>query len=256
MNTLSVEKLDEGLYSFEEVSGNSVNAYFVIGEKRALMIDALESLEGLYAEARKLTGLPLDVVIAHGHGDHCGPGAGEFAAAGCKVYMDRRDEAILAETGSVRFPAGFFTELKGIERFDLGETVLELIPLPGHTPGSVMLLDREKRRLFSSDSVGSGPIWMQLPHSLPLHVYYENLKGVYGDLKQYDDLTVLCGHRRQSPHKLTINYIGDVLETAELILSGKEKGETLSVDYGDLHMDSRIVKHKSMLGFFYNPDNL
>jgi glyoxylase-like metal-dependent hydrolase (beta-lactamase superfamily II) len=254
MSTLSVEKLDTNLYRFEESSDN--DAYFVIGEKGALMIDALESAEGLYGKARELTGLPISVVIAHGHGDHCGPGVREFAAAGCTVYMDKRDEPVLTEMGAGPFPPGFFTGLEGLSRFDLGGITLEIMPLPGHTPGSVMLLDRANRRLFSSDSIGSGPIWMQLSHSLPLHEFRDNLKAVYEDLKQYGDLRVFCGHRKQSPKPLTLDYVADVLETSELILSGREQGEEQSVDYGDLHMEFLVLKHKSMLGFCYDPKKL
>ncbi|MDR2785123.1 MAG: MBL fold metallo-hydrolase [Treponema sp.] len=256
MNDLSVEKLDNGLYRFEEVSANCVDAYFIIGENRALMIDALESAEGMYSGARKLTDLPIDVVVAHGHGDHCGPGALEFAASGCAIHLNREDEAILAETGSVHFSGNFFTELKGIRRFDLGGTTLEVIPLPGHTPGSVMLLDRERQRLFSSDSIGSGPIWMQLPHSLPLHVFYDNLRTVYEDIRQYPNLVILCGHRKQSPVALGPSYLENVLETAELILSGREKGESQSIQYGNTHMNFRVVKHKGMMGFCFDPAKL
>jgi glyoxylase-like metal-dependent hydrolase (beta-lactamase superfamily II) len=256
MNTLSIEKLASGLYRFEELSDNCVGAYFVIGETRAIMIDALQSVTGMYEKAREITGLPIDVIIAHGHGDHCGPAVVEFRQAGCTVYMDKRDELVLAEMGDAPFPAGFFTELRGIKQFDLGGTVLELLPLPGHTPGSVMLFDRERRWLFSSDSVGSGPIWMQLSHSLPLSEYRDNLKKVYWELKQYPDISIFCGHRKQSPQPLDTAYIADVLETAELILSGREKGEPQSIHYENLEMDFLVLKHKSMLGFCYNPDRL
>ncbi|GHV67245.1 MBL fold metallo-hydrolase [Spirochaetia bacterium] len=256
MNVLSVEKLEDELYRFEEVSDNCVDAYFIVGEKRALMIDALQSVEGLYQKAREITPLPIDVVIAHGHGDHCGPGIREFKEAGCGIYMDRRDEPVLAEMGRGPFPKDFFTELKGIRQFDLGLTILDVIPLSGHTPGSVMLLDRQRRRLFSSDSIGSGPIWMQLSHSLPLHVFRDNLKPVYEDLQKYRDLVIFCGHRKQSPNPLSLEYLGDVLETAELILSNKETGESQSIHYGNLPMNFLSLKHKSMLGFCYDPAKL
>jgi glyoxylase-like metal-dependent hydrolase (beta-lactamase superfamily II) len=254
MNSLSVEKLDSGLYRFEELSCNCVDAYFVIGEKRAIMIDALQSVTGMYEKAREITGLSIDVIIAHGHGDHCGPAAREFRQAGCTVYMDKRDEPVLAEMGDGSFPTDFFTELRGIKQFDLGGTVLDLIPLPGHTPGSVMLLDRERRRLFSSDSIGSGPIWIQLSHSLPLSEYHDNLKKVYEEFKQYPDISIFCGHHKQSPQSLGAAYIADVLETSELILSGREKGEPQSIHYENFQMDFLVLKHKSMLGFCYNPD--
>jgi hypothetical protein len=97
---------------------------------------------------------------------------------------------------------------------------------------------------------------MQLSHSLPLHIFRDNLKAVCGSLKPYANLEIYCGHRKQSPHLLTAEYPGDVLETAELILGGKKKGDPQSIHSGNYHMDYLVAKHKSMLGFCYNPEKL
>lgn len=42
--------------------------------------------------------------------------------------------------------------LKGGEKFELGETVLEVIHTPGHSPGSVCFTS-QKKWLFSGDTV-------------------------------------------------------------------------------------------------------
>ncbi|MBW9152261.1 MBL fold metallo-hydrolase [Clostridium estertheticum] len=39
--------------------------------------------------------------------------------------------------------------------FDLGERELEVMYLPGHTNGSIALLDRKNRVLFSGDTISS-----------------------------------------------------------------------------------------------------
>jgi glyoxylase-like metal-dependent hydrolase (beta-lactamase superfamily II) len=190
MGGLAVEQLDNNLYCFEETGSDAVDAYLVIGEERAVMVDTLMTLTGLYARARALTLLPIDVVIAHGHPDHCGKGTSEFKDAGCTVYLDGRDEKVIREMGFAVYPEGFFTDLRTVERFDLGSMALEVISLPGHTPGSVMLLDRQRQRLYSSDTLGSGAIWMQLDHSRPLHEYAANLAEVYAGLKQMENLVI------------------------------------------------------------------
>lgn len=43
---------------------------------------------------------------------------------------------------------------------DLGFWKFEVILTPGHTPGSIMLLDREKRLLISGDTIQAGDIYM------------------------------------------------------------------------------------------------
>lgn len=51
--------------------------------------------------------------------------------------------------------------------FDLDGNKLEVVDLQGHTPGSIGLLDREARLLYSGDGLNPH-LWMQLAHSLPI----------------------------------------------------------------------------------------
>lgn len=59
-------------------------------------------------------------------------------------------------------------DLKDGMRFDLGGTVLQIYATPGHTPGSVVILDENTGDLFASDSFGSNrreipdSAWLQL----------------------------------------------------------------------------------------------
>ncbi len=56
----------------------------------------------------------------------------------------------------------------GSLHFDLGGTVLQIYATPGHTPGSVVILDENTGDLFASDSFGSNrreipdSAWLQL----------------------------------------------------------------------------------------------
>ena len=47
--------------------------------------------------------------------------------------------------------------------FDLGGRSLEVLFTPGHTPGSVVFLDRKNKFLFAGDSVVSTPILILIP---------------------------------------------------------------------------------------------
>jgi glyoxylase-like metal-dependent hydrolase (beta-lactamase superfamily II) len=49
--------------------------------------------------------------------------------------------------------------------FDLGDKKLHVLPLPGHSRGSINLGDEWNVRLFSGDVVYDGPLFDYLPHS-------------------------------------------------------------------------------------------
>jgi hypothetical protein len=123
----------------------------------------------------------------------------------------------------------------------------------------LLVLERKRQWLFSSDTIGSGPFWVQLPHSSPLHQVRDHVKALYDDVKQYPDLVIYPGHRYQSPGQLGLPYIADTLEALELILAGKLTGVPMEVPpqiraSGDNPWLS--VRRKSSLGLVYNPDNL
>jgi glyoxylase-like metal-dependent hydrolase (beta-lactamase superfamily II) len=43
---------------------------------------------------------------------------------------------------------------------DLGNRHLEVIRTPGHTPDSILLIDRKNKLMWTGDSYYSGPIWL------------------------------------------------------------------------------------------------
>ena len=77
-------KIAENIYHIYE-PGN-VNTTLIIGEEKALLIDTGYGFGDLAAFVRTLTDKPLEVVLTHGHTDHCG-GNYEFPT----VYMNLMD---------------------------------------------------------------------------------------------------------------------------------------------------------------------
>ena len=243
--------------------GHSVDAWLVAGRGKAVFIDALQFAEGIAAKIREtlkgagLGALPVDALILHGHIDHTGPAMGEIKKAGGTVYIHPADISLANPDG--KYDKDFFTPIQDGVILDLDGIKLDIILLPGHTPGSLAALERKRHWLFSSDTIGSGPFWVQLPHSSPLHEVRDHIKTLYDDVKRYPDLLIYPGHRYQSPLQLGLPYIADTLETLELILAGKLTGTPVEVpprirSIGDNPWLS--VTHKSSLGLIYNPDNL
>ncbi len=173
--------------------------YLITGEKRALLIDTLNGKENLMDVVREITNLPVIVVNTHGHCDHI-YGNVFFEEA----YLHPKDwelhdlhfgfpetQVMLKESGLA--PCRLLP-LKDDDVFDLGGITLEVIPVPGHTAGSVTLLCRKHRLLFSGDAVNTH-LWMQLDESLPLKVLSESLSRLLTGYRSAFDY-ILTGHSK------------------------------------------------------------
>lgn len=171
--------------------------YLVTGEKKALLIDTLNGEEDLFQIVRELTPLPVTVVNTHGHGDHI-LGNVFFEEA----WLHPADWAM--HDAHFAFPqTALELQKKGLKPcrllplkedavFDLGGMTLEVIPIPGHTAGSVALLLREHRLLFTGDAL-NGHLWMQLDESLSMETLKRSLENVI-DKHRKDFDFILTGH--------------------------------------------------------------
>lgn len=170
--------------------------YLITGSDRALVIDTMYGLENLKEAVRTLTDLPLMLVNTHGHFDHIygnlyfdkaylHPADMELAQA---YFKAKEFQKQMAQSG--RKPAEFVPIQDGAV-LDLGGICLEVYETPGHTPGSIVLLDRKDRILFSGDTVIE-QTWMQLPECCKMEVLLHSLNRIQ-ELRPHFDY-VLCGH--------------------------------------------------------------
>ena len=132
--------------------------YLIKGTKGALLIDAgmaPEGAENLYEYVSNLAGTKeVDLYISHGHPDHTTQ-IGDFVKAGRKVYINEKDIPMaLNGANDKTLTAEDFTCIEEGYQFDLGGVVLDNYDIPGHTPGSMMLLDKAHNILYSSDQLG------------------------------------------------------------------------------------------------------
>lgn len=139
-----------------------VVSYLVLGREKALLIDTGFGVSDLKAYVETLTSLPLLVVNTHVHPDHSG-GNAQFGT----VYVgehetEETDDGVLfyripgqrdacdavKRCGSYRF-----RHLRDGESIDLGERVLRVVEIPGHTRGSIALFDENTHLLLSGDAI-------------------------------------------------------------------------------------------------------
>lgn len=241
----------------------AVNIYLVIGTDSALLIDTGMGVADLLTQVRKLTAKPLIVVNTHGHGDHAGAdyqfskiyihAVDSSDARACNLPESRANAAKNMLRGAVPQPADTyrkkeihskFVAVKDGYIFDLGDRHIQVIETPGHTPGSICLLDRGKKLLFSGDNDNTA-VWLFLPNCTPLSVYYKTLQNLAGRLSEFDLL--LPGHG--IPKKS--DFILEQVECVKSILNHT----CVSEPYETFAGKAQLCKY-GQASVAYNPDNL
>jgi glyoxylase-like metal-dependent hydrolase (beta-lactamase superfamily II) len=134
--------------------GGMSASYLIVGDKAALLVDtgAGDIDEAVFtANLKKYAGdKPVTLVTTHLHQDHTA-----YHRLFPEYYMHPADHAILQ--GEI---ASVYKALTAGQIFDLGGVTLEIVELPGHTPGSIGVLDRANRYICTGDMVCTGTIFM------------------------------------------------------------------------------------------------
>ncbi len=244
-SVLQKEEITDGvtrIFTPNSMEKTTVNMYLVEGGEKALLIDTGYPGDITSEYVRTITNKPLIVVNTHAHPDHsgCNESFGE-------VYVHQADiEAAKRYSGSCEL-----IPIKNGHIFDLGGKKLEVIETPGHTAGSICLLDASEKLLFSGDS-SNVQVWMHIS-PLPLETYLKSMKRLLTRRDEYNKL--LVGHGPVSP----VSYITDLIACAEEILDGKVKptiqppaGENRTLDIrtsGSTHTFGQVTIR-------YNANNL
>jgi len=205
---------------------NESTCYLVTGTQSALLIDTANGYVDLNALCRRLTPLPVTVVNTHGHCDHIYGNLFFEQAYLHPADFELHDEHFafpeirkaMETTGLA--PARLLPLAIG-QVFDLGGGhALEVVPLYGHTPGSVGLLDRKYRLLFSGD--GANPhIWMQLPESLPIETLRDSLSALRREHGGAFD-ALLTGHGSGPEPAEVVDWL---IEGCEELLRGEREND-------------------------------
>ena len=194
--------------------------------------------------ARFTRGRPLKLILTHRHIDHIGQ-ADQFIRR-YVAYIGAPDRpetaALLASRGVPQAAIDQHLQVAHDgQRVGLGDRSLEIYVAPGHTDGSLVILDASKGDLFSGDSFGSNSptipdaLFMQ-ESKIPLDVYLATVKGVHARLRgRFQRL--MTGH---NDHPLLGDAYIDNLQTA--LQSLMDKGDAALIpSYRPAHLKQVVV---------------
>lgn len=182
----TIEEIADRTYQITEGEGVlPCNTFVIDGGREALLIDTGLGIGDLRGMVEGLVDGPVRVFLTHSHWDHLGAATQfddvvinprERAADGSvsldvlEDEYDQRPREFMAdwlELGKP-LPDGFDPESYHIEpihdvgavepgdTLSFGDREVELVPVPGHTPGLLAALDRESGICFAADVVEPG----------------------------------------------------------------------------------------------------
>lgn len=196
-----VYELVPGVYSIHEPhQWQEVISYLIVGDDKAVMFDTGNGIGDIRGVVDALIDLPVVVINSHAHFDHVG-GNHQFdtivsidttygrehanGQANEEVRLELSPEALCRDlpggttqdTHVIHPYADKVTWVEDGHTIDIGGYKLEVRHLPGHSPGSVALLDRERGYLWTGDSYYPGPIWL-LMAGTDFLAYRETIHGL------------------------------------------------------------------------------
>jgi len=250
------ESIGKGIWRIQDFGGyiGNEDMYLFEGKDRALLLDTGMGRGDLAGFVATLTKLPVDVAITHGNRDHF-----------LQVDQFPNGTVYMSELDVTRLPPELVTTrykwIKGGDVIDLGNgRKFEVIPVPGHSLGSVLYVDFANKIAITGDAISSGSmVYMFAPTCGALDEYLAGLKKLEARIEGLNGLTLLVGHHYQEKTPLQgragKQLITDMRIAAEKVLRGELEGKPARTE-----RDGRVTELRQanvgLAGLWYNPKNL
>jgi len=198
------------------IEDNKVRFFLLAGTEKALLIDSGMNTPNAKQIAESITKLPIMLLNTHADPDHIS-GNGSFDY----FYMHPDEEDNYRAHGGL----GIILPVKENDIIDPGNRPLKIIFIPGHTPGSIAVLDINNRVLISGDTIQDGNIFMFKEHR-NMSLYVESLKKLSMHTDEFDKMYPAHGTFPVYPE-----LIASLIEGADQIIDGTAKGKVIDM-YG------------------------
>ena len=211
-----VIQINENTWRIED---GTVRFFLFCGTEKAALIDTGMNTPNAREIAERLTELPLILINTHADPDHI---SGNSAFE--QFYMSPAEE----ENYRMHNGTGKLIPIREGDVIDLGSRPLRIIDIPGHTPGSIAILDEKNRVLVSGDSVQDSNIFM-FGIRRDLNLFAESFRhlALYDGL--YDEIYPMHGTFPVAPEQ-----IQKLLDGTQKILEGSAQGTPVNVFGNDI----------------------
>ena len=151
------------------IEDTTVRFFLLVGNKRALLVDSGKTVSNAREIAESLTDLPITLINTHTDSDH----------TVCNHQFDTvlMNPAEYMYYKKVQNRKGKLEPVWDGDIIELGDRPIEVITVPGHTPGSIALLDINNRVLIGGDGIQNGRIFLFGPQR-ELEAYLYSLKKI------------------------------------------------------------------------------
>lgn len=197
-------KMNDNTWRIED---HGVRFFLLTGREKALLIDSGMQVHNAREIAESLTDLPVFLLNTHADMDHIGSNA-EFA----ECYM-HPEEMVNYHVNNTVIP------VNDGDILDLGDRPLQIIHLPGHTAGSIAVLDMNNRVLISGDPIQqNGRIFMFGAHR-NMNDYIKSLAKLNQMTDRFEELWPSHGDIPIRPE-----LIGQLLEGSKKVINKEIPG--------------------------------
>ena len=217
---------------FEKVALEQPDFIFYLGDLEDRYRGAQDGYAAAVAEG--LTDLPIELLNTHGDVDHVSGNVGFD-----RFYMAPEEEENYRSGGG----GGELVPVGDGSVIDLGDRPLEVILVPGHTPGSIAVLDKKNRVMVGGDTIQDSTLYMFSPRG-SMRVYCESLKKLLKRVPEFDEVYTSHGS-----FPVKSDLVAKLLEGAESIVAKTAEGRQVTV------LGSEVMEYHFPYAGFYCPIN-
>lgn len=229
----TVEQIGPDTYVIAEPRYHQdVHSYLLIGDERALLFDTGSPAGQIEPVVASLTDKPVSAIASHLHYDHVGS-HGTFPTIlmpDLPYLRARTIDGMFTPTPNEHLG---FIEGCGIvtwkisgwwapgTEMDLGGRKITLLSIPGHTPDSIALWDKESDQFFMGDYSDDGETYAFMPNS-SLKAYLETTRTLTSTLPR--TTRIYSAHAGVQTHGVPVaqyQSLVDLQNGLEAIVSGK-----------------------------------
>ena len=213
MRHVGIEKLKENFYSIEQ---GRVRSYMFVGLDRILLVDTGFPDSDILDQVKKVANLPIEVIFTHADWDHTGE-SGPIK----NKYIHPAEMDYYKQNNDGNMP--LLPVWEG-DKIEIGGYVLEVVHLPGHTPGSIGLIERKQRFMLTGDCIKNGPIFM--------YGYGRNFQAFHASMIKLKamshevDIFYACHKDRE----MKTDIVDDLIVGSQKIINKELSGQELQKD--------------------------